>query len=93
MNDTPTRGPLQPQNPNLMMRIAAEEAAAQNAREAGTPLPYTGPRFDWWFGPRLCVWCNHIVSAHENGHCWTVNGKEANDTDCPCDAYNFDDDE
>jgi len=48
--DVPTRGPLDPQDPNLLLLIASEEAHAQNMRAAGMPPPYTGPRWPWWFG-------------------------------------------
>ncbi len=48
--EVPTRGPLDPQDPNLLLVIASEEAHAQNMRAAGMQPPYTGPRWPWWFG-------------------------------------------
>jgi hypothetical protein len=90
VTDIPTRGPLQPHDPNLMQRILAEEAKEKAQRFVGT-YRYAGPKFTW-MGPAECVYCSHSVSAHENGQCWTVAGEEANDSDCPCTA-NMDGDE
>ena len=48
--EVPTRGPLDPQDPNLLLVIASDEAHAQNMRAAGMQPPYSGPRWPWWFG-------------------------------------------
>ena len=84
MTDTPIRGPLQPHEPSLMQRLTADEAKERAQRNTGT-YRYTGPKFTW-MGPAICVWCDHSVSAHERGQCWTINGVEADGSDCPCTA-------
>lgn len=49
MTDTPTRGPLQPHNPNLMQKLTAEQAKERAARTAGV-FEYDGPRWVWLTG-------------------------------------------
>ncbi len=83
MPDTPA-GAHQPHNPTLIQRLTAQEAKEKAQRMAGV-YRYGGPFFTW-MGPRVCIQCDHTVSAHEHGQCFTINGAEGNNSDCPCTA-------